>query len=100
MRKRALAIGIACAAAWPVASASAATTVQPDVVVYRDTVADVDSLTNQLQTADGFTAKFRYRSALKGFSASLSDAQRSALAANPSVAYVGPDVSFQASGLV
>ena len=100
MRRRALAIGIACAAAWPVASASAATTVQPDVVVYRDTVADVDSLTNQLQTVDGFTAKFRYRSALKGFSASLSDTQRSALAANPSVAYIGPDVSFQASGLV
>src|SRR3989442_4516961 len=101
MRRRCLALTAACVAAWALGSAATASaTVQPVVVVYRDTVVDPDSLTSQLQTVDVFTAKFRYKAALKGFAASLSDLQRSQVAADPGVAYVGPDVSFQASGLV
>src|SRR5207302_11396383 len=101
MRRRSIALTAACVAAWALAwAATASATVQPVVVVYRDTVVDPDSLTSQLQTADAFTAKFRYKAAIKGFAASLSDLQRSAVAADPSVAYVGADVSFTASGLV
>src|SRR5205807_3745549 len=70
--------------------ASASARVQPLVVVYRDRVADPDTVTSRLQAADAITTRFRYRAALKGFAASLSDAQRSRVAADPDVAYVGP----------
>jgi subtilisin len=70
------------------------------VVVYNDSVGGVGPTTSALQTKLGFTASFRYASALKGFAATLSSQQLSALTADPQVAFVEPDTTFTAAGTV
>jgi subtilisin family serine protease len=70
------------------------------VVVYKSDVADVNAETNDLQSRLGIRSDFRYAHALKGFAASLTGAEASSLASNPEVAYVTPDVTFTAAGLV
>ena len=71
----------------------------PYVVTYRDSVVDPVAVTDRLQTTLGIRPSFRYASALGGFAATLTDTQRLTLVADPSVAYVAPDVSIKASGL-
>src|SRR5437899_1797025 len=66
------------------------------VVVLLDGIQDPAAATDDLQRRDGFTAHLRYASALKGFSAQLSDEQAARLRGEPSVAYVVPDVTFHA----
>jgi subtilisin len=79
----------------------APTSTQPAsyVVVYRDTV-DVDAKTNGLERAEGFAAAFRYRYALKGFAAMLSEQQVERIRSDPAVAFVSPDRPVQAVGTV
>ncbi len=83
------------------ASAALADMPQPYVVVYKNgAVADVASTTNQLHAATGVTATFEYAHALKGFAASMSTAQLAAVKADPAVAFVEPDITFAATGMV
>jgi subtilisin len=101
MRSRRSGIVAACAAAVALSAAQPASAATgPYVVVYNDAVLDPAATTAALQTQLGFTARLRYQSALKGFSAVLSDTQRTLLAADPSVAYVTTDKTVIASGLV
>lgn len=60
------------------------------VVVFRDAV-DVDGKVNLLERLQGFLASFRYRSALRGFSAELTPLQAAVVAADPDVLYLSPD---------
>ena len=100
MRRR-LAAALVCTAGLALAFAADAVAASgPYVVVYKDTVVDPVATTNQLQAQYGFNARFDYSSALKGFAATLSDAQRTALSAAPAVAYVTSDKPVNASGLV
>jgi subtilisin len=70
------------------------------VVVYKPGVADVNAETNNLEARYGFSSTLRYAHALKGFAASLASPQLSSLTSNPDVAYVAPDITFAATGLV
>jgi subtilisin family serine protease len=71
----------------------------PYVVAYRDGV-DALAVTDRLVSSLGLKPSFRYSSALGGFAAVLTDTQRTVLAADPAVEFVGSDVSVKASGLV
>jgi subtilisin family serine protease len=69
-------------------------------VVYKGSVASPDVQTSGLQSKLGFSSSFRYGSALKGFAATLTAAQLQAVKADPAVAFVEPDVTFTAAGMV
>jgi len=93
---RYLLISIACAALVVVTGASAqrsagvqtgsATTSY--IVVLKDNVANVNAKADSLGAALGFGVGYRYSAALKGFSASLTQAQAEALRADPSVEFL------------
>lgn len=70
------------------------------IVVYKDSVGSVGSATDERERALGFRAVHRYRSALQGFSAKLSDAQVSALENDHGVAFVQADRTATATGWV
>ncbi len=98
----ALLVVLAAAAAVALAAPAAATVAgtSPYVVVYRDTVSDVGTTTSALAQTLGFSTSFRYSSAIKGFAARLTDAQLGALESDPQVAFVEPDITFTATGMV
>ncbi len=96
--RRALLVTLACGA-WAVPPAAAAAA-GSYVVVFKHTVSSPTQATSNLQTRLSFTAKLRYTSVLHGFAASLTDAQRAALSSNPQVAFVEPDVTFSAAGMI
>lgn len=73
---------------------------KPYVVVYRHSVGHVGRTTNGLGRKVGFTTTFRYSSALKGFAAKLTGNQLHELESDSQVAFVEPDVTFRATGLV
>jgi subtilisin family serine protease len=79
------------------ASASAAAIPGQYVVVLKDSVSDPGAVAAAEGKAYGFKARFVYGHALKGYAASFSAATASALATNPSVAYIAPDESFEAA---
>jgi subtilisin family serine protease len=79
--------------------ATAAAAGSPYVVVYKGAVSNVDGLTSTLQSKLGFTPAFRYSSALKGFAATLTSGQLSAVSSDPAVAFVEPDITFTATAL-
>lgn len=58
------------------------------IVVFKQTVTDVDGVVDGLHTRAGITAKFRYKHAIKGFAASLTLSQVDSLRYNPNVAYI------------
>ena len=90
-------------AAIAVLTAGAGTAVaasSPYVVTYREDVADPAALTTTLEQQLGFKAKFRYRVAVKGFAATLSDSQRKGVEARPEVAFIQADATHQAAGRV
>jgi subtilisin len=68
------------------------------VVVLHDSVRDSAAEIGDLQRRDGVAPQHRYASALKGFSAQLTDQQAARLRLEPAVAYVLPDATFQAAG--
>jgi subtilisin len=70
------------------------------IVVFRPSVAEPGRWTDALERARGFRADQRYRHALPGFAARLSDAQAAALRADPDVELVTPDRPVQATGTV
>jgi subtilisin len=72
----------------------------PYVVVFKDSVSDVDASTSALARDVGFVPSFRYASALKGFAAGLTSEQLSRLRSDPAVAFVEPDVTFTVAGMV
>lgn len=67
------------------------------IVVYNGSVASSDAATDRRQRAEGFRARLRYRSTLKGFAATLSPTQVARLRADPAVAFVAPDRIRRAS---
>ena len=72
----------------------------PYVVVLDGAGTDVGARIDALQRGIGFTAKLRYSSALDGFAANLTSEQATWLAAADGVAFVQPDITFTAAGLV
>jgi subtilisin family serine protease len=88
------------AAASAPARAAASAPARPYVVVFNDSVATVSSAVEKLQARLGFTSRFRYASALKGFAARLTEIQTAAVAADPAVDYVAPDTLFHMTGSV
>ena len=61
------------------------------IVVYREDVERPGNRTDQLERDNRFSSRLRYRSALKGFAAKLSEAQVDKLRREPDVALVAPD---------
>jgi subtilisin len=92
-----IASGASAAAAGPSAANSASAAY---VVVFKDTVADVPGAIGALHRQLGVAASFQYASALKGFAASLNGGQLNALSHDPKVAFVEPDITFSAAGMV
>lgn len=74
--------------------------ISPYVVVFKGTVADVPGAVGVLHSRLGLAANFEYASALKGFAASLNQGQLTALQHDPNVAFVEPDTTFTAAGMV
>lgn len=62
------------------------------IVVFREDVADPVGLAHALGRRHGFTPRQTYAYALKGFAAPLPDRVPQALANNPNVAFVEPDI--------
>lgn len=81
-------------AAQPVGSAERS----PVIVVFRDDVADAAGLTRQLGRAFGFTPRYTYQHAIKGFAATIPGSAASAIARNPNVAWVEADGVVQLDG--
>jgi subtilisin family serine protease len=102
--KLGLAFGLALAAlvftpAGPAQAASAAAeTPQPRVVVLAAGVGDVDATVQVFERRNGVRAGHTYRSALKGFAARLTEAQRAALLRDARVVAVVDDITFTANG--
>jgi aqualysin 1 len=66
------------------------------IVVFKDEVEDSLAHTRQLEQRHGFTATFRYESALKGFAARLPPSVVAALRCEPAVAYLEEDAQVRA----
>ncbi|MBY0491173.1 MAG: S8 family serine peptidase [Gemmatimonadaceae bacterium] len=62
------------------------------IVAYRDEVEDDEDEDDRQEQALGFKTRHRYNSALKGFAADLTPSAADALARNPRVKYVVPDL--------
>src|SRR5262245_22254618 len=61
------------------------------IVVFKQTVADVDGVVGDVAAKHGISAQFRYKYALKGFAGRLSPAQIEALRNDPRVDYIEQD---------
>jgi subtilisin family serine protease len=81
-------------------AAPAATPAERFIVVYTDAVGDVAAETARQERARGFSARFEYRRALRGFAAALTPGQVRALENDPRVAYVSRDGEVRARGAV
>ena len=93
-------IAAVAAALLAVCAGAAAAAGSPYVVVYKDTVGDADAQTSTFQARLGLAPSFRYTSALKGFAATLTPSQLVVLSRDPAIAFVEPDITFTAAGLV
>ncbi len=83
------------------ASPALADSPHPYVVVYKNrAVPDVSGETLKLHHSFGVTPNFEYAHSVKGFATSLTGAQLKAIESQPDVAYVEPDVTFTAAGMV
>jgi subtilisin family serine protease len=70
------------------------------IVVFKDSVSSVNRETDAQERRGGFTSRYRYGHALKGFAAALTPQQVRQLQADPSVAQVVPDREVRALGSV
>jgi subtilisin len=99
-RAAAIVAAAACAAAIAGATAPVAGAWWGRYVVAFKGGYDPVATTTRLVTSLGIRPSFRYDAALSGFAAVLSDAQRAALAGDPAVDFVSPDVEVKAAGTV
>ncbi|MDP8956803.1 MAG: S8 family serine peptidase [Actinomycetota bacterium] len=67
------------------------TIAQRYIVIFRNTVRDPKGKTDRLQAVAGFRAAHRFRNAVKGFSAKLSQRQLEKLQSDPDVAFIVED---------
>lgn len=99
--RRGLTILTVLACSLVTAATALADSPKPYVVVYKNgAVPDVASKTNKVHADTGVTATFEYAHALKGFAASMSTSQLDAVESDPDVAFVEPDLTFTATGMV
>ena len=70
------------------------------IVVLDSSVGSADTTTDELQRKRGFRARLRFRRALRGFAARLTDEQAARLREEPDVASVTPDRPVRALGEV
>ena len=61
------------------------------IVVFKESVGNVDELVDQMTRGNGSTVHYRYRHALKGFAATIPPQAVEGLRRNPNVAYIEPD---------
>jgi subtilisin family serine protease len=88
----------AAAAALPAAAGAAPTSANGRyIVLYKSSVSSVNQATDARERRDGFSSRFRYGHALKGFAATLTAGQVRSLEADSSVASVTPDYPVQAT---
>jgi subtilisin len=90
---------LAAVAGFLLLASSASASDQSYVVVYKDSVESPAAVTSSLERAGGFARGFAYGSALKGFSARLSDNQLKRLRERAEVAYVVPDTTVTAASM-
>jgi subtilisin family serine protease len=93
-------LAIALGSALLACPAAEAATSRSYVVVYKKSVVAPSTTTGGLEHHLRLNATLRYSRAVKGFAARLTDAQRRALASDPSVAFVEPDTIFNAASMV
>lgn len=70
------------------------------IVVYKDSVADVDSVTNNLEKIHGFSSDQRFSRVVKGFSASLNKDKLNRLTQDNQVKYVVEDKPVHTFGQI
>jgi subtilisin len=93
-------ISLAAAGALLVCPSLAAASSGDYVVVYKRSVTSAAATTFRFEHHLGFASKLQYSRAIKGFAAHLTEAQRNELEADPNVAFLQPDTTFTAAGLV
>ena len=98
-------LAAAAASAVLAAPAASATAASPDldnayIVVLASSAGSTDAATDELERRRGFRARLRYRRALRGFAARLTDGQAARLREDPEVASVTPDRPVKALGEV
>ena len=105
MRRAALlavAVAAALAVFWPGSTAkaprSAATIDGAWIVLLAGSAPDTDATTDTLERRRGFKSRHRFRRAVRGFSARLTDVQAARLREDPEVASVTPDRPLKALG--
>jgi subtilisin family serine protease len=86
------------AAILPASAGAAAPSKAPYIAVYKASVASPGAATTRREARDGFSARFRYSHALKGFSARLTDAQAAKLRNDPAIAFLSRDRTVHAVG--
>ena len=70
------------------------------IVMLDDSAGDTDTATHELERKRGFRARLRFRRAVRGFAAHLTEEQAARLRDDPAVASVTPDRPFHALGEV
>ncbi len=95
------AVGLAFLAAGPASAAPAAGKLDGAYIVTLESSAgNADAATDDLQRKRGFRARLRFRRALRGFAAQLTEEQAERLRDEPAVASVTPDRPVRALGEV
>jgi subtilisin len=95
-------LGLALVALWMlgIAAPAGAADKASYIVVYRGSVDSVDRETDKHERAKGFRAKFRYRHAVKGFAAQLTEDEVQELESDPDVAFVSLDRTRRARATI
>jgi subtilisin family serine protease len=93
-----LLFALAVCLAFPGGAGASAGATRSYIVVYNNSVANVNRETDALEQADDFSSHFRYRSAIKGFAADLTDKQVAELRGDPAVASISLDREVHALG--
>ncbi len=70
------------------------------IIVFKDDVTNIDDEVNQASKKYGLNIKFKYKNAIKGFSAKLSAGALNGLMNNPNIAYIEQDQIMSANQIV